>query len=279
MGRTHATAHRDIESKQLALLDNRDEGQAVGINVDIVRWRHRDGDLELPRQVSLAIDRLDLFLARFDFLTIEPDLVIRARLRGEMVRNPLRDLEHLGVNLGKVRVRVAHDVAVHITAGGDGVHRGLVDLFDRALEVALDDTVKLKGLTRGELDGAIGKLRRHAVGLKPLRRRGNTARHADADHEGVSLVELVLAAVGTQVAIVLLISAVEFQQLLIILGHRTGRHVRKPLGNRAAEVIAARLDVFVRGKFLFFGHKNFRCSVVGLLWRINTHRAGSVSIS
>ena len=26
MGRTHATTHRDIESKQLALLDNRDEG-------------------------------------------------------------------------------------------------------------------------------------------------------------------------------------------------------------------------------------------------------------
>ena len=172
-----------------------------------------------------------------------------------MIGNPLRDLEHLGMHLRKVRVRIAHHVAIHITAGGDGVHRGLIDLFDRALEVALDDAVKLEGLTRGELDRAVGKLRRHAVGFKPLLRSGNTARHADADHERVGLVELVLAAVGAQVAIVLLISAVEFQQLLIILRHRSSRHIRKPFGNRATEVIAARLDVLVRGKFFFFGHK------------------------
>ena len=34
--RSHATAHGDIESDQFSLLHNRDEGQAVGVNVDIV---------------------------------------------------------------------------------------------------------------------------------------------------------------------------------------------------------------------------------------------------
>ena len=83
-------------------------------------------------------------------------------------------------------------------------------------------------------------------------RSGHAARHADADHERIGLFQLVLAAVGAQVAVVLLIGAVELEQLLVVLGHRAGGLVGKSLGDGAAQVVAADLDVFVGGEFLFF---------------------------
>ena len=81
-------------------------------------------------------------------------------------------------------------------------------------------------------------------------RASNTARHTDADHEGKCFLQLVLAAAGADVAVILLVSAVEFQQLLVVLAHRASRKVREPGYDRAPEIVAVDLDVFVRGEFL-----------------------------
>jgi hypothetical protein len=70
----------------------------------------------------------------------------------------------------------------------------------------------------------------------------------------VGLFQLVLATVRTQVAVVLLIGSVEFQQLLVVLGHRSGGLIGQSFGDGAAQVVAAGLDVFVGGEFLFFRH-------------------------
>ncbi len=87
---------------------------------------------------------------------------------------------------------------------------------------------------------------------QPLGGRGHAARHPDADHERVGLFQLVLAALGAQVTVVLLIGAVELEQLLVVLRHRAGGTVRESLRDRAAEVVAAGFDAFVGGGFLFF---------------------------
>ena len=85
VGGPHAAADGDVETGEFAVFDDGDERQAVGEDIDIVRGRHRDGDLELARQIGLAVDRLDLLLAAGDFLVIEPDFVIGAGLRREVV--------------------------------------------------------------------------------------------------------------------------------------------------------------------------------------------------
>ena len=245
VGHAHPAADRDIEADQLSALDDGDERQAVRVDIDIVRWRHRDGDLEFPRQVGLAVDRLEILLARFHFFTIQPNLVVGAGGGCEVVGNLLGNFQNLRVHPGEIGVGVAHHVAVHVSASRDGIHRRLIDLRNRALEVRLDDAVELERLARGQLNRAVRELRGEAIRFQPLLRGGDTARHADADHEGIRLVELVLTAIRAQVAIVLLVGAVEFQQLLVILAHRSGGKVGKTFLDRPAQIVAADLDGFV----------------------------------
>ena len=83
------------------------------------------------------------------------------------------------------------------------------------------------------------------VHFQPLRRGGDSAGHADADHEAVSLLQLVLAATLAQVAVVLLVGAVKFEELLVILAHGAGGKIGKPLHNGSAKIVAAGLDAFV----------------------------------
>ena len=54
-------------------------------------------------------------------------------------------------------------------------------------------------------------------------------------------------ALGAQVAVVLQVHAVEFHELLVVLGDRAGDVVAQALGQRAAQVVARFLDVFVAG--------------------------------
>ena len=110
---------------------------------------------------------------------------------------------------------------------------------------ALDDAVKLEGLAGGELDRCVGELRGNLIHLKPLRWRCNTTWDSDADHETVGFFQLMLTTVRAEIAVVLLVSAVEFQELLVILAHGTGDDVGKALLNRSAQVVAVGLDVFV----------------------------------
>ena len=45
-----------------------------------------------------------------------------------------------------------HDIAVHITTGGDGIEEHLVHALDELFDIALEDTVELEGLARGEAE-------------------------------------------------------------------------------------------------------------------------------
>ena len=43
-----------------------------------------------------------------------------------------------------------HDIAVHITTGGDGIEENLVHALDELFDIALEHAVELEGLARGQ---------------------------------------------------------------------------------------------------------------------------------
>jgi glucose/arabinose dehydrogenase len=76
-----------LKPVSLSFLGNGDEAEVVGEHVDVVVGRDRDGDLELARQVVLAVERLGVVgrLAARDQFLAQPDLVVGARARQKML--------------------------------------------------------------------------------------------------------------------------------------------------------------------------------------------------
>src|SRR5690606_9812531 len=84
MGDAHAATDGDIEPFELARrAGDGDEAEIVGVDVDIVARRYGDGNLELAWQVALAVERLALPAG--DLVAIEPDFVIGAGGRQEVI--------------------------------------------------------------------------------------------------------------------------------------------------------------------------------------------------
>ena len=262
----HAAAGGDCVADDSVVLDDGDEAEVVREHIDVVARRDGDDNLEFARQVSLAVDRLGFRLGtwRHVFLLAvfvgQPNLVVRPRRRREVGADRLGHLQHLGVQLGLVRVRVAHHVAVHVAARRDRVHQRVVDFPDGRLEIFLDDAVQLERLARGELERAVGVVGAEAIHVQPLLRRANPAGHAHARHERKGPFLLGLAPLPPQIAIVLLIDAVELSQLRVVRGQRAGGVVPQPVGDGAPEEIAVGLDGFVLGQlwlvggFVWVGH-------------------------
>ena len=130
VGHAHAAADGDVPAGDLAVLvEDGDEAEIVREDVDVVRRRHRDHDLELARQVGLAVDRLDLLLlAAGDLLAVEPDLAIGAACAAaddRRSRAPARSAAACAFDW--YGLAIAHHVAVDVAAGRDGVEQRCVD--------------------------------------------------------------------------------------------------------------------------------------------------------
>ena len=224
MRHAHAAADRDIPARDVAgRVDDGDEAEIVGERVDVVRGRDRDDDFEFARQVSLAVDRLDhIFLAAGDLLAVEPDFTVGRRLRRQALGNGTRQRQCAGMRARLLRNDPAHDVTIDVAAGGDGIEHRIVNRLHRQFQVRFDHTVQLHGLPRGQPHGAVAVIARHLIERQPLLRREHAAGNADADHEGKGLFHFLARALGPQVAVVLQIHAVEFDQLLVVLGDGSG---------------------------------------------------------
>ena len=109
--------------------------------------------------------------------------------------------------------------------------------------------MNLEGLTRGQFDRSVGEVTGDVVHLQPLLRGGNATGNADTNHEGIRRLELVRTTVFAEVAVILLVGAVELEELPFVLGHRSGSHVGKTVDDRALEVIAGDFDALVGRKF------------------------------
>ena len=216
------------------------------VNVDVGGIVALDGEaeLELARQVGVAVERLGFALQRGRRRAVQPDFGVGPGVRlktavqqtGVFIQPlALGRLERLGG-----RDHVAH----HVAASGKGRQAGAVDRPDAVAQRPFADVVVLQAAARGDAQGAVAGRVRQSVERQVLTRRDNSARQANPDHEAVGFHRLLLA----PVAVVLLIRAVELEQRRGGFGNR-GVLVREFGGDGAAQMIARALQ-FLRGRRL-----------------------------
>ena len=121
MRHAHAAADQHVVADDAAVLDDGQQAEVLGVDVDAVVVRQRQAGLELARQVDLAVDRLRRSAVRRgcrDRLAVEPDFVVGAGARREVGGEPGGRRLQLGVDaVVPVRRRAGHDVALHVAAG------------------------------------------------------------------------------------------------------------------------------------------------------------------
>ena len=82
MGGTHAATGANVVASQCAVaIEYRNESEILRQHVDVVARRDREADLELARQIRLAIQRLVFLAAVAARRRVEPGLVPGARFR------------------------------------------------------------------------------------------------------------------------------------------------------------------------------------------------------
>jgi len=245
MAGAHAAAQGDVVAEDAALaIGDADEAQVVGEHVHIVGRRQREADLELARQVALAVDRLDFLAGTGHLLLVQPDLVIGAGV-GQQVFGGGRGIGvQRGVGLRQQRVGRDLDVAVDIAAGGQGVDERGVDRLHGRLQFALDHAVELEGLARGDPQGVIAIAGGDGVQLQPLLGGDHAAGRTRTDHELVGRLQLLATAHVAHVAVVLLVAAVILDQRLVVLAQRPGHRVGQALQQAATQAAAVGFDVF-----------------------------------
>ena len=146
---------------------------------------------------------------------------------GELVERRL----HLGAD-GVIVDRgwAAHDIPLHVAAGGERGHLDVVDPLHEGLQVALHHAVVLDRLPRGEPDRAVAHLIAEIDRREQLVGRQLAARHARPDHER-DLASAFGAFLGLPLlTVVLLVGAVVLEQLDTRLAESRGP-VDEFLGN------------------------------------------------
>ncbi len=128
----------------------------------------------------------------------------------------------------------------------------VVDLLDQRAQIRLHHAVELDALARGDPQGVVAVSGGQFVEHRPLPGRHHAARDAPPDHHDVFLAGL------AQVAVVLLIRAVELQELIVVLGEMVRAGIIQRRGNGAGQRRNGLLDVLVvrpLGRTILFNHK------------------------
>lgn len=91
---THTTTNTNVVTNDLVVLNNGNETDVVGEDVNGVVRRDGDGDLEFTREVVRAVERLAVRVERLDSVTrdlllVKPDFVVSVGSRKEMLRDGL----------------------------------------------------------------------------------------------------------------------------------------------------------------------------------------------
>eukprot|EP00413_Alexandrium_margalefii_P019624 CAMPEP_0204528176 /NCGR_PEP_ID=MMETSP0661-20131031/9382_1 /ASSEMBLY_ACC=CAM_ASM_000606 /TAXON_ID=109239 /ORGANISM="Alexandrium margalefi, Strain AMGDE01CS-322" /LENGTH=554 /DNA_ID=CAMNT_0051534137 /DNA_START=286 /DNA_END=1947 /DNA_ORIENTATION=+ len=224
-----AAAHGDVETLELAALNDGDEPAAVCKDVDVVGGRYGHGDLELAGQVGLAVQGLllngrapeDLTLLGHLLTVHQEYLVVSAGAGQAMVVDGVgvaHDLLHelAAANGG---VGGAKDVAADVSASCDGVHARAVHGAHGVLDVALEHAVKLPSLAGRDLQRSVGVTAGDVVHGQPLLGGAIAAGQAHADHEAERVLDAEFLALLADVAVVLLVAAMELDELRVLEGH------------------------------------------------------------
>ncbi|OQB87268.1 MAG: hypothetical protein BWX86_02765 [Verrucomicrobia bacterium ADurb.Bin122] len=234
------------EPRRVGGIGHGHEAEAVRVDVGVVERRDRKGDLELARQILASVERIlkRLLLARGELerRAIDPDLVVRRRARDQQGV----DLERIGLHLidertGRGRGR-RHDVAPDVAARRDGRAQRLVQAAHEGAEAVFDDAMPLERLARGEAKRVVAVQAGQLVKREVLGGRDHAAGQARADQVQV------LFPGFTLIAVVLLVDAMKFQELLVVVAEALLRRIGEGLGNRARQRGIVELQQFVGGE-------------------------------
>ena len=217
-------AHQQVKAHQLAVFGDRHEVHVVGVQIDIVLRRDHHRGFKLTRQIGLAEDRL--FVGSGDLFLIQPDLGISAGTRQQMLGDLFRPLVGLSVQLRLVRVGGAQHVTVHIVGGGQRVQPHRVQHLMHRLDVLFQNAVELKGLPVGQANTAVnGVLSGKLIDRLPLGGGDHPARQTAAEQHRMTRLQLLGGALRADIAIVLLVHAVETDQQEVIAFKTAGQTV------------------------------------------------------
>mmetsp|Transcript_69390 Transcript_69390/g.144913 ORF Transcript_69390/g.144913 Transcript_69390/m.144913 type:complete len:524 (+) Transcript_69390:798-2369(+) len=255
VGEAQATTNSDVEALQPVVLDDRNEASAMGEDIDVVAGRDGHSNLVLAREVGLAVQRFlfqgcgshDLGLLCHLVSVHEEDLVVGSGSGQAVVVDGVGvgdDLvHHLAAADGGVGG--AHHVSADVAASREGVHAGSVDGPHGVLHVALHDAVQLPGLSGGDLQGAVGVLAASLVHGQPLLGGAVASRQAHADHIAEGVLDAQLRSLLAQVAVVLLVGAMEFDHLRVVERNLAGGDVVQSGLQGASELVGLDLDHLV----------------------------------
>ncbi len=109
--------------------------------------------------------------------------------------------------------------------------------------------MQFERLARGQPQGVVAMFASQLVEHQPLGRRDNAARRPNAEHEAVRRFEFLGRPLVAQIAVVLLVGAVELQQLCFAIRHGGREPIGQRLNDFATEVIAVELDVLGFAEF------------------------------
>ena len=242
----HAAADQHVVADHVVVAAHGQQAHVLAIDIRAVVAGQAEPHLEFPRQIGLAVKRLDLafgLLGGRRPAVVEPDLAIGRRLRREGLGNLSGHPLDLPVDrIAAVGGRAADDVAMHVAAGGHRGQADLVDPLEHRAEVLLGQAVHLQVLPAGDPQRAVailvGKL---DMGQKLLARKP-PAGHSGANQELVDLLFLqaLVAQQHAAIAVVLLVHAMMLQEVGRLGGEVVGR-LRKLFGDLSAQIIALSL--------------------------------------
>ena len=149
------------------------------------------------------------------------------------------------MNVGIRRIGGAHHRTRNVPAGGDGIEQLLMQPLDGRTNILLQHPVELEGLARRQPDGVAAMCPCQLVDLQPLLRRADPAGEAHADHERKGRLQLLPPPFVADVAIVLLVDAVELHELVAREGHPGGDPIEQIVRDVAAQIIAVVLQPLV----------------------------------
>ncbi|VUC20140.1 unnamed protein product [Clonostachys rosea] len=252
VGSTHTTSSKNVEtSKATVFALDSNQTDIVCVHIGIVVRRNSDCDLELSGEVGGTVEGLkvlDSVTSNLGLLVIvicEPDFVISSGRWQEVVADLLGDGVNLSVELGLCGKRAAHDVSVDITAGGNGGHQGTINGLHGRLELALDHTVELEGLTSSKLHRLVSEGVGDVVHLNPLERSRDTTGETASNHEGVSRLQALGLALITNITVILHVGTMELGELTVSCGDGASGRVVQSLDDGTTEVVGGQLDVLI----------------------------------
>ena len=244
MRATHAAAGHEVVADQFFVLHDSDEADVVGENVEVVHRRNDKRRFEFSRQIRFAVKRVNERLVErvvnLELVTVNPDGVISAGLRLQRIRHPQAIAIDFIARPGVSGCGRREDVAIHIAASREGGEQALINLFDHQAQVRLDDAVKLDGLAGGDPQRVVAVKPREFVEHAPLVGGHHAAGNAAANHHDVFP-----AGRRAQIAVVLWINTVKFQELAVVARERVGARVGQRGRDGARERGNRFLNLFV----------------------------------